>query len=131
VSRRLAIIDGQRAALAYGVPSPDLQARLRVLERENAALRRQLDERPAQPDALANHNRARHAYGERLREAIRAVLASHQGARQMTRKEVLRELLRAGWAPEEVREPSTIGWHIREIRREQASTANAAALTAE
>ena len=128
MSRRLQLIEAQRYALAYAPPSADLQARVRLLERENAALRAA---RSAQPDALSEHNRARQADSERLREAIRAVLASHQGPRQMTRKEVLRELLRSGWSPEEVREPSTIGWHMREIRREQVRTVNAAALTSE
>ncbi len=131
MSRRLAIIDGQRYALAYAPPSADLQALVLELQAENRELRRQLADRSAQPEALSEHNRARQAGGERLREAIRAVLGSHHGARPMTRKEVLRELLRSGWSTEEVREPTTIGWHMREIRREHAAGVNAAALTAE
>ncbi len=132
MSRRLAIIEGQRYALAYAPPSADLQQQVLELQAENRALRRQLVALEArQPDALSEHNRARQANGERLREAIRTVLTSHHGARPMTRKEVLRELLRSGWSTEEVREPTTIGWHMREIRREHAAGVNAAALTAE
>jgi hypothetical protein len=115
VSRRLAIIEGQRAALAYAPPDADLQARVRSLQAENAALRRQLPDRAGQqPEALAHVNDARKAQGARLDAAIRAALATDPGSDAWTAKEVGKALERADFSPLPARR--TIADHLKALR---------------
>ena len=84
MSRRLAIIEGQRLALALGSPDPSQAQRIKALEAQNAALRRQLAARevPQQPDPLAEHNAELHAAGMRLRATIAALLEAHPGPKR-------------------------------------------------
>jgi hypothetical protein len=114
VSRRLAIIEGQRYALAYAPPSADLQALVLELQAENRELRRQVADRSAQPDALSEHNRARQADGERLDAAISAALAADAGSGTWTAKEVGRALERAGFTPLPARR--TVADHLKALR---------------
>ncbi len=114
MSRRLAIIEGQRYALAYAPPSADLQALVLELQAENRELRRQVADRSAQPDALSEHNRARQADGERLDAAISAALAADAGSGTWTAKEVGRALERAGFTPLPARR--TVADHLKALR---------------
>ena len=97
MSRRLAIIEGQRAALAYATPDPGQARRVRALEAENAALRRQVAELGHAPPALTECNAKRQAASERLRAALAAVLAADQHPQAITAKEALQALRRNGW----------------------------------
>lgn len=120
MSRRLALIEAQRAALAYAQSDPE--QRIRALEAENARLRRELADRSAQPEPLAAHNAARRAQSDRVREAIAEVVAFHEGPRDPTRKEILRKLdgMNLGCALPSL---SAIGWHLRAIHKEASVNA--------
>lgn len=118
MSRRLAIIEGQRAALAYG--GADLQRQVLELRAENRALRRQLVDRSAQPDSLAEHNAALQADSEGLREAIRGILETDQGPKWGTAKRVLRALLDTGIGRAEAPTLRCVQHHITQIRKAAA-----------
>ena len=115
--RRLAIIEGQRAALALGIPDANLTRRLRALETENAALRRQLADRSAQPDPLATHNADLHAAGERLRATIAALLEANPGPKRGAAKRILRPLLETKVGREQQPSVRCVQWHITELRK--------------
>ncbi len=118
MSRRLAIIEGQRAALAYG--GGDLQQQVLELQAENRALRRQLADRSAQPDALAEHNATLQAHSEGLREAIRVLLASDTGPRHGAAKRVLRALLETDIGRVEAPTLRCVQHHITQLRKAAA-----------
>lgn len=118
MSRRLQLIEAQRAALAYGVPSPDLQARVRALQAENAALRRQLGDRSArQPEVLAQHNETLRADSEGLRRAIRGILEADHGPKWGAGKRVLRALLDTDIGRAEAPTLRCVQHHITQIRK--------------
>ena len=115
MSRRLAIIEGQRAALAYGGAA--LQARVQLLERENAALRAA---RSAQPDSLAEHNASLQAHSEGLREAIRVILDADTGPRHGAAKRVLRALRDTDIGRTEAPTLRCVQHHITQLRKAAA-----------
>ena len=100
MSRRLAIIEGQRAALAYG-SDPDQGRRIRALEALAAAQVERIRELEAArpPDALRERNAVRQAESERLRQALAATRADAPHLGTITAKEALRALERAGFDP--------------------------------
>ncbi len=115
MSRRLAIIEGQRAALAYG-SDPGLWHRCKQLERLAAAQAERIRELEAgrPPDALRERNAVRQAESERLRQALAATLADAPHPGTITAKEALRALERAGFdAPPSVR---TVQRHLDALR---------------
>ena len=120
--RRLALIEGQRAALAYSA-DPALMGRLRMLEGENRDLRRQLAELGAAPRALSEVNQTRKAESARLRAAIAAVLLRHTGSREPSRKAILRALEGMDLGGHPLPSLSAIGWHLRQIRAEGVNAA--------
>lgn len=99
MNRRLALIEGQRAALTYAHADPALLRRLRALEVENANLRRRLAEAERGPASLAELNDARRAESDRLSRALEVVLSAHQSPEPLTAKRALRWLARDGFAP--------------------------------
>ena len=110
MSRRLSIIIGQQAALA--APSaPELLRRIRDLERENAALRQQLE---AGPETLRRVNDERQAAATRLQTAIAAALAREADPGTLTAKQVLRALARQGFEP--VPSERTVLRHLTDLR---------------
>ncbi len=99
MSRRLALIEGQRAALAYSQPEPSLWRRIRTLEQiiETQTERiRELESTHA-PNALRQRNARRQAESERLQAAIATTLTQVPHREVITAKEALRALARAGW----------------------------------
>ncbi len=120
MSRRLAIIEGQRLALALGAPDPSQAQRLRALEAENAALRRQLSDRSTQPDPLATHNADLHAAGERLRATIAALLEANPGPKRGAAKRVLRALAASGLDSEDLPTIRCVQHHITALRKAAA-----------
>ena len=118
MSRRLAIIEGQRLALALGAPDPSQVQRLRALEAETVALRRQLADRAAQqPDPLAEHNEELHAAGERLRATIAALLEANPGPKRGAAKRILRPLLETKVGREQQPSVRCVQWHITALRK--------------
>ena len=118
MSRRLAIIEGQRAALAYG--GADLQALVLELQAENRELRRQVADRSGQPDALSAHNATLQAHGEDLRAAIRVILDSDTGPRHGAAKRVLRALLETDIGRVEAPTLRCVQHHITKLRKAAA-----------
>lgn len=115
MNRRLAIIEGQRYALAYAPPSADLQQQVLELQAETRALRRQLADRSAQPpEPLAHVNEGRRAERERLDAAISAALAADADSGGWTAKEIGRALERSGFTPLPARR--TIADHLKALR---------------
>jgi hypothetical protein len=95
---------------------PSVEERIAALEQRVAALEAR-NEKPA--EALREHVARRVAEGQRLRQAIGAILAAHAGPKQPTRKDVLRALRCSGFRLAHDREPSlsAIGWHVRAVLR--------------
>lgn len=122
MSRRLAIIEGQRAALAYAMSDPDQARRIRALEAENAALRRRLagGDVPQQPDPLAAHNEELRAAGERLRDTIGALLEANPGPPRGAAKRVLRAMAAVGNGTEELPTIRCVQHHITALRKAAA-----------
>lgn len=115
MSRRLALIEAERYALAHSPPPPELARRIRALETENAVLRRQLADRSAQaPEPLASVNETRRADGARLDAAITAALAADPASGTWTAKEVGKALERAEFSPLPARR--TIADHLKALR---------------
>lgn len=92
-------------------------ARFLALEQRIAQIEERLATDGRQPAPLRDRNAERVADGERLREAIAEILVSHRGPREVSRKEVLRALERMDIG-RKLPSLSTIGWHLREIRRQ-------------
>lgn len=78
---------------------------------------------------LARHNASRRDNARALRQAIARVLVEEPRPGDFTRKQVLHALEREGSTGNTRPTLSTIGWHIREIRRAQAVNVNARVLT--
>lgn len=121
MSRRLALIEGQRAALAHAGDSD----RMRRLEVENGMLRRQLaaaQQREAQllegaPAALQEHNAQRHETGERLQKAICELLEQHPGPRHGAAKRIYARLLETEIGSAEKPSIRAVQHHITQIRK--------------
>ena len=112
MSRRLALIEAGRYALAYGQPDPSaLVRRIRELERENSGLRRQLE---AGPETLRRVNGERQASAERLREAIAQAIAREANPEAMSAKVVMKALAQAGWT--ELPSVRTVQRHLDAVR---------------
>ncbi len=121
MSRRLALIEAQRFALAYGQPNPSaLLRRIRTLEAENADLRAQLEALGHAPAALAEHNQAEQARAERLRATIEALLEADQGPKRGAAKRVLRPLLATDVGREQQPTLRCVQWHITQLRKAAA-----------
>ena len=112
MSRRLALIEAGRYALAYGEPDTSaLLRRIHELEAELAHLRAQLEAGPA---TLQRVNGERHAAAERLQEAIAAALAREPDPGTLTAKQVLRTLEREGFEP--LPSERTVLRHLTDLR---------------
>ena len=110
--RRLQLIEAQRFALAHALPDPSaLLRRIRDLERENAALRQQLE---AGPETLRRVNDERQAAATRLQTAIAATVAREVDPGTLTAKQVLRALAREGFEP--VPSERTVLRHLTDLR---------------
>lgn len=92
-----------------------------------AGLEVALRRRAAAP--LARRNAERQANAQRLRAAIVRILAEEGRAGELTRKDVLQALEREGFTEDTLPKPSTVGWHIRALRRTQAVNVNTHVLT--
>lgn len=105
----------------------ELARQVAMLERRVGTIEEYLmrTSRARSPAPLAARNARRAADGQRLREAIRAILATHPD--KMSRKAVRRALERQGFTP--LRSEGAIGWHMRAIRRIQSVNENTSALT--
>ena len=112
MSRRLALIEAGRYALAHAQPAaPELLRRIRDLEAELAHLRAQLE---AGPDTLRRVNGERQAGAERLREAIAAALAREADPEAVSAKQVMKALAQAGWT--ELPSVRTVQRHLDALR---------------
>ena len=112
MSRRLALIEAGRYALAHAQPDTSaLLRRVRDLERENGRLRRQLEAGPA---TLQRVNDERQAASERLREAIAQALASEADPEAVSAKQVMKALARAGWT--DLPSVRTVQRHLDSLR---------------
>ena len=121
MSRRLALIEAGRYALAHAQPDTSaLLRRVRDLERENGRLRRQLEAVGHAPVALVEHNQAEQARAERLRAAIEALLEADHGPKRGAAKRVLRPLLEAEVGREQQPSLRCVQWHITQLRKSAA-----------
>ena len=112
MSRRLALIEAGRYALAHAQPDTSaLLRRVRDLERENACLRAQL---AAAPASLQRVNDERQVAATRLQAAIAAALAREADPGTLTAKQVLRALARQGFEP--VPSERTVLRHLTDLR---------------
>ena len=115
MSRRLALIEAGRYALAYGEPDTSaLLRRIRDLEGENSGLRRQLEALGHAPAALQRVNDERQAAATRLQEAIAAALAREADPEAVSAKQVMKALARAGWT--ELPSVRTVQRHLDALR---------------
>ena len=121
MSRRLALIEAGRYALAYGQPDTSAQQRrIRELDAELAHLRAQLEALGHAPAALAEHNQAEQARAERLRATIEALLEADQGPKRGAAKRVLRPLLATDVGREHQPTLRCVQWHITQLRKSAA-----------
>ncbi len=121
MSRRLALIEAQRFALAHAQPDTSaLLGRIRDLEAELARLRRQLEALGHAPAALAEHNQAEQARAERLRATIAAMLEADHGPKRGAAKRVLRPLLATDVGREQQPTLRCVQWHITQLRKAAA-----------
>ena len=112
MSRRLALIEAGRYALAHAQPDPSaLLRRVHTLEAENARLRAQLE---AGPETLRRVNDERQAAATRLQTAIAAALAREADPGTLTAKVILRALARQGFEP--VPSERTVLRHLTDLR---------------
>ena len=112
MSRRLALIEAGRYALAHAQPDTSaLLRRIRDLEAELGRLRQQLK---AGPETLRRVNDERQAAATRLQTAIAAALAREADPGTLTAKQVLRALARQGFEP--VPSERTVLRHLTDLR---------------
>ena len=120
MSRRLALIEAGRYALAHGPDTSTLHARIRALEAELGRLRAQLEVVGHAPVALVEHNQAEQARAERLRAAIEALLEADHGPKRGAAKRVLRPLLETEAGREQQPSLRCVQWHITQLRKSAA-----------
>lgn len=122
MSRRLALIEAGRYALAHGQPDGSrLLARVRELELLTGAQADRIRELEAQcATPLAHVNEGRRADSERLREALARVLAHEDRPEAITAKEALQALERHRFTP--LPAERTVRLHLAALR-ENGNTA--------
>ncbi len=112
MSRRLALIEAGRYALAHAQPDTSaLLRRIRALEAELGRLRAQL---AAAPASLQRVNETRQAAATRLQAAIAATVAREADPGTLTAKVILRALARQGFEP--VPSERTVLRHLTDLR---------------